>query len=110
MKVIEINISYLNSQKGSQESYERHKKTLFSILDSLYSFTQNEKEYIAYKISNVMRRRFNCIDNERFAVSTNSESLFNYNEQLQRGCCGFYDTVIKLKSGIDVLFGFNYGH
>jgi hypothetical protein len=52
-----------------------------------------------------------CIDNTRFAETTNEEEMRNYNEQQKEGCCGFFDKeVTHKKTGRKFMIGFNFGH
>lgn len=49
-----------------------------------------------------------CIDNHRF-ICDESDKL-KYNNQIENGCCGFYDEKITLSTGKVITIGFNYGH
>lgn len=48
-----------------------------------------------------------CIDNYRCEPEIEYDAYF---EILKEGCCGYFDSSIKTKSGNLYFYGFNYGH
>jgi hypothetical protein len=70
-------------------------------------FTVSETKFLMNKVSQACRGKC-CIDNFRFMV--NSAGAKKYEKAISNGCCGFYDEVVKLNSGVVIKFGFNYGH
>jgi hypothetical protein len=73
-------------------------------------YSDGERRYIVNKITNAIRHiNDNCMDNFRFSDDSDEYNRL-YDESADRGCCGFYDEEIKLKSGKIFKFGFNYGH
>lgn len=50
-----------------------------------------------------------CIDNYRFAYKTDYDALESYEEQRDRGCCGYFDEEVKIGNRF-ALIGCNYGH
>ena len=48
-------------------------------------------------------------DNFRYARNWVDQELKEYQDALNRGCCGYSDREIPVAPGI-VLVGFNYGH
>jgi hypothetical protein len=50
-----------------------------------------------------------CVDNWRWALKSNSPDRRRYRKAQQRGCCGSFDSEVKI-NGQTYLFGFNYGH
>jgi hypothetical protein len=68
---------------------------------------ESEIEYCKNRISNAIRGK-SCVDNFRISIDGKNDKV--YKEQIENGCCGFYDEEIVLNSGTKVKFGFNYGH
>lgn len=50
-----------------------------------------------------------CKDNYRFAYHDDSAAMAEYERQREDGCCGFYDTVVRIGERIASM-GMNYGH
>lgn len=50
-----------------------------------------------------------CFDNERFCFSDDPEAVQQYEQQRCDGCCGSFDTVIKV-DGREATIGCNYSH
>lgn len=51
------------------------------------------------------------VDNERIAEVGNEGDELEYQQALERGCCGFSDTIVThRKSGRKFRVGYNYGH
>ena len=49
------------------------------------------------------------IDNERFAYLDDAESVSNYEHQASTGCCGCFDTEVRVADR-PARVGCNYGH
>lgn len=52
---------------------------------------------------------FEYIDNYRFAIEGNEDSIKKYKELKASGCCGSFDESFEYE-GIKYYFGFNHGH
>jgi hypothetical protein len=50
-----------------------------------------------------------CVDNARFALRSDYDSVAEYNLDRDAGCCGSYDEEMVVGTQT-WLFGFNYGH
>ena len=71
--------------------------------------TPKEIKYVSNKIRNEVRRVNDpCMDN--FRICSGEKWSNQYAEQRDKGCCGFTDIKIELKSGKIFHFGFNFGH
>ena len=53
--------------------------------------------------------RYEYMDNERVALSTDPEQVAEYNDRKENGCCGSVDRQLKIGDKV-YLVGFNYGH
>lgn len=51
----------------------------------------------------------NCIDNSRFAFTDDDNEMRIYQEQVDHGCCGFYENTV-IVDGRWARIGCNYGH
>lgn len=50
-----------------------------------------------------------CLDNFRFAYKTDYTALELYQDQVDHGCCGYFDETVKVGNRI-AMIGCNYGH
>jgi hypothetical protein len=54
------------------------------------------------------------VDNQRIAIVGDDGEMAKYVEQMRKGCCGSFDTVVSIKYGetyyLPHLIGCNYGH
>ena len=72
------------------------------------SMTVEEKAWNAlwYEIG---RDDLEYADNFRVARKDSPKQMEDYNKRVQRGCCGYMDTHIKI-DGVKFIIGCNYGH
>lgn len=73
--------------------------------------TDGQARRVINRITNAIRRVNDpCMDNFRIGMPAAGD-MNNYHEAKAAGCCGFYDEKIILSgNGLEVYFGFNYGH
>jgi len=65
--------------------------------------------YYAFEKTIDSDKKFEYIDNYRFAKVGDIVQEKEYKKQAQKGCCGSYDTSIEIE-GIKYNIGFNFGH
>lgn len=92
------------------KNYEFNHKRIFEFLNR-YNLTTKEKEYIVNRFTNAIRQCGDtCLNNFRLCDKNIKTEMREYNKRKSKGCCGFWDEIIKLKSGREFIFGFNYGY
>lgn len=57
----------------------------------------------------VASQHYEYVDNHRVARVNNPTEMAAYEEAKAYGCCGSRDRIIEI-DGVEITFGFNYGH
>ncbi len=66
------------------------------------------KEYIQNIIKD---NSFEFVDNIRIADTRYEDSILNYKNKQDTGCCGFFDDLIVCPlDNVKYMIGFNHGH
>ena len=55
------------------------------------------------------KQHYDYMDNERVPLVTSRQHMKRYRKAKESGCCGSYDTVLKINGKLYAV-GFNYGH
>lgn len=103
-KLLKKSQEYRNSQIFFDDKIKRYRKLAYP--------NSKESKEIYNIIHNIIKESpndYEYADNFRFAKVGDIYQEFFYEEDLNSGCCGYYDRIIEHK-GIQYKIGFNYGH
>lgn len=86
-----------------------YKRFIMNLLRFKTNIPLKEKEEIAFAFYKAEKEINDpCIDNHRFIYD--DSDITKYKQQVESGCCGFFDKKITLSTSKVITIGFNYGH